>query len=151
MANRDIHKQQPLARRSKTLHDAGSISSFHCLPRWKKYLKFGLIAEELGKKQSAEAWRRKGFRSAIEDGEYAVAGAWATLYLSGKEAKIANSLALLKENISTGRTNADLYFLVLDALSSEAPLELVISELSRPIHQVPAFNKGPGPNPFENR
>lgn len=140
MATRSIHKKQPLAKRSKTLREAGSVSSFQKLPNWEKYMKFGTIAEELGKEKAAAAWRRKGFRCALDHGEYVAAETWATLYLSENEARVANSLALLRENLSTGRKNSDVEFLLANAMGARAPLELIKFELSRPSHPDSVFH-----------
>lgn len=131
MATRTIHKKQPLAQKSKTLRQIGSITSLHAKPRWKKYLKFGKIAEELGKKDAAIRWRKKAYGFALDHAEYASAEALANAYLDQRATDVANSLAILRENVSSGRTNGDLQFLVANALKVGTPRELVAWEVSR--------------------
>jgi hypothetical protein len=130
MATRNIHKKQPLAKRSKTLKKLGSITALHKLPRWEKYLKFGRIAEELGKEKAALRWRKRAYSSALDRGEYANAEAFASAYISKQAAEIANSLAILKENVSSGRVNGEVSFLVENAIRAGAPRELIAWEIN---------------------
>jgi len=131
MAIRNIHKKQPLAQRSKTLRQMGSVTALHNKPRWQKYLKLGKIAEELGKKDAATKWRMKAYNFALDHAEYASAEALANAYLDKRATEVANSLAILRENVSSGRTNGDLQFLVATALRVGTPRELVAWEVSR--------------------
>jgi len=137
MATRTIHKKQPLAQRSKTLRQLGSISTLHSKPRWRKYLKFGKIAEELGKKDAAKKWRMRAYSSALDHGEYANAEALADAYLGKRATEVANSLALLRENISSGRANGDLQFLIGNAIRIGTPRELIAWEISSTRHTHP--------------
>ncbi|MCP4646938.1 MAG: hypothetical protein GY852_04275 [bacterium] len=131
MAIRNIHKTQPLAQRSKTLRQIGSVSALQNLPKWQKYLKFGKIAEELGKKDAATRWRKKAYGFALDHGKYVEAEALANAYLDKKATDVANALALLRENVSSGRTNGDLQFLVATVLRVGTPRDLVAWEVSR--------------------
>jgi len=130
MATRNIHKKQPLAQRSKTLRQLGGISALHTKPRWEKYLKIGKIAEEIGKEDAALIWRKRAYSSALDHGEYANAEAFAAVYLGKRAAAVANALAILNKNVSSGRTNRDLDVFVANAISVGAPRELIAWELS---------------------
>ncbi len=130
MATRTIHKRQPLAKRSKTLRQLGSISSLRAKPRWKKYITFGAIAEEIGKKDAASRWRKKAYGSALDHGEYMYAETIAGLYLDTRAEHVARSLATLSETLSSGRVNGNVPGLITLAIMAGAPRELVAWELS---------------------
>ena len=127
MATRNIHKNQPMAQgKAPKL----TLKELRKLPKWQRYLKYGKICDSRGEEERALKWRRRAYRSALDHGEYADAEALASAYLSQRAVGIANALAILRENLSSGRINGEISFLVANAVRAEAPRELIAWELS---------------------